>query len=116
MAVNLVDSYQFGEIKINGRVYTSDVIVFPHRIKDDWWRKEGHELCLEDLREVIGAKPDVLVVGTGAYGRLKVLPEVGESFQAQGIELIAQPTEEACHTYNQLSASQKVIAALHLTC
>jgi len=60
--------------------------------------------------------PEVLVIGTGASGLMKVLPEVEQALEPQGIKLIDQPTDEACQTYNRLCQSQKVVAALHLTC
>jgi len=114
--MNTIDSYQFGLIVVNGKRYSSDVIIFPDRVRDDWWRKRGHQLCLEDIAGVMTENPEVLVVGTGASGLVKILPEVKQSLDAQGIKLIAEPTSEACNTYNQLCHSQKVIAALHLTC
>ena len=114
--MNLVDSYQFGLIVVNGKEYTSDVIILPERVRDDWWRKTGHELCLGDIAEVITENPEVLVVGTGASGLMKVLPEVQQAVEARGIKLIAEATDKACHTYNQLCQSQRVVAALHLTC
>lgn len=114
--MNKIDSYQFGLITINDKKYTSDVIIFPDSVNDSWWRKTGHELCLDDIAEVITENPEVLVVGTGASDLMKVLPEVKQVAEAQGIKLIAEATDKACHTYNQLSHSQKVVAALHITC
>ena len=114
--MNIIDSYHFGLIVINGKRYTSDVIIFPDRVKDSWWRKRGHQLCLEDIAEVMSENPEVLVVGTGASGLVRVLPEVKQSLEAQGIKHIAEPTSEACNIYNQLCQSQRVVAALHLTC
>ena len=116
MSVNIIDSYQFGQVVVNGKRYTSDVIIFPDRVRDNWRRKSGHELCLGDIAEVITKSPEVLVVGTGASGLVRVLPEVKESVNAQGIKLIVEATDKACHTYNQFCHSQKVIAALHVTC
>jgi len=116
MYMNLVDSYQFGVIIVSGKEYTSDVIIFPDRVRGNWWRKTGHQLCLDDIAEVITENPQVLVVGTGASGLVKVLPEVRQAAEAQGIKLIAETTDKACHTYNQLCQSQRVVAALHLTC
>ncbi|RLI41160.1 hypothetical protein DRO69_11945, partial [Candidatus Bathyarchaeota archaeon] len=65
----MIDSYDFGVIVIKGKRYTSDVIVLPEKVIDGWWRKEGHSLHMEDLKEVIERepKPEVLVVGTGYY-------------------------------------------------
>ncbi|MFC1989164.1 Mth938-like domain-containing protein [Chloroflexota bacterium] len=114
--MNIIDSYHFGKIVINGKNYSSDVIIFPDRIRDNWHRKTGHKLCLEDIAEVITENTEVLIVGTGASGLMKILPEVEQIAQAQGIKIIAKTTDKACSTYNQLSHSQMVVAALHLTC
>jgi len=114
--VNKVDSYQFGQIVISGRKYSSDVIIFPDRVQDAWHRGKSHQLSLKDIAEITDENPDVLIVGTGAAGLVKVLPEVKQEFEARGIKLIAEPTEDACNTYNRLSPSQKAVAALHLTC
>ncbi len=114
--MNTIDSYQFGLIVINGERYTSDVIIFPDRVKDNWWRKAGHQLHLDDLTEVIAENPEVMIVGIGAEGLLTVTPEVKQSLETQGIKLIAEPTDEACNIYNQLCHSQGVVAALHITC
>ncbi|MFC1862130.1 Mth938-like domain-containing protein [Chloroflexota bacterium] len=114
--MDTIDSYHFGEIVINGKKYSSDVIIFPDRIRDNWFRKTGHQLCLEDITEVITENPEVLIVGTGASGLMKLLPEVEQVALAQGIKIIAESTDKACNTYNQLNRSQRVVAALHLTC
>ena len=113
----MIDSYGFGYITINGKRYTNDVIVFPNRVEDNWWRKEGHRLQIEDIEAVVEEKPEVLVVGTGYYGLLKISAETVEFLKSKGVELIAQKTRDACTTYNRLVESRKkVIAALHLTC
>ena len=116
MAVNIIDSYQFGLVVVSGKKYTSDVIIFPDKVRDNWWRKTGHQLCLKDVAEVMTENPEVLVVGTGASALVKVLPEVERGVETQGIKLIVEATDRACHTYNQLCQSQKVVAALHITC
>jgi len=114
--VNKIDSYQFGQIVISGRKYSSDVIIFPDRVQDAWHRGKSHQLSLKDIAEVIAENPEVLIVGTGTACLVKVLPEVKQEVEARGIKLIAEPTDKACKTYNRLSSSQKAVAALHLTC
>jgi hypothetical protein len=111
-----IDSYRFGSIVVNGQQYNSDVIIFPDRVRDNWERKLGHNLQLEDIAEVWAENPEVLIVGTGAIGVMRVPSEVYQKAKETGIELIVEPTGQACQTYNRLGQSQKVIAALHLTC
>ena len=112
----IIDSYDFGKIKINGKRYNTDLLVFPDKIKTDWWRKEGHSLQIADLKEVLEAKPEVLVVGTGYSGMMNVPPETRKYIESEGIKLIVQKTAEACKTFNHLIKSRTVVAALHLTC
>jgi len=114
--VNIVDSCQFGQVVVSGKKYTSDVVIFPDRVRDNWYRKTGHQLCLKDITEVMTENPEVLVVGTGASGLMKVLLEVERGVKTQGIKLIVETTEKACHTYNHICHSQRAIAALHITC
>lgn len=78
--------------------------------------KKGHEVALEEIIEAMTESPDVLLVGTGASGLMKVLPEVQQEAETRNIQIITQPTAEACDIYNQLSISQRMVAALHLTC
>ena len=112
----MIDSYDFGRITINGKHYTTDLLVFPEKIKADWWRKKGHNLHIADLKEVLEAKPEVLVIGTGYSGMMKVPPETRSYIESEGIELVVQKTAEACKTFNRVAESRTVVAALHLTC
>lgn len=116
-APKMIESYSFGQIVVDGKRYTSDIIIFPNRIKNNWRRKEGHRLNIEDLKEVLQEKPEILVLGTGNYGFVKVSADVKDYLQADGIELVIKSTRDACNTFNSLVKSgKKVVAALHLTC
>ena len=112
----MIESYDFGSIVVDGTKFERDLIIFPDRIDRGWWRKEGHELCVGDVRGIVAAKPEVLVVGTGYSGMMRILPETKKFLASAGIELITAKTEEACKMYNDLSKSKRVVAALHLTC
>ena len=111
-----IESCDFGRIVIDGESYSADVIVTPDGVKADWWRKVGHSLCPEDLKGVLTPAIEVVIIGTGAYGVLKVPQTTRRWLEEQEIKLVALRTEEACDRYNELAGSGKVIAALHLTC
>jgi hypothetical protein len=56
-----------------------------------------------------------LIVGTGMYGQLPVMPEVSQEAEQRKVKLAVVPTEAAC----RLLADQKdkdVYAVLHVTC
>ncbi len=112
-----IDSYQFGNIVIDGVNYSSDVIILGGIVQANWWRKRGHLLSAEDLQPVIAAKPSVLIVGCGASGLMKVSDEVREVLLEEDIQLEAVDTAKAVERFNELSQTDvNIAAALHLTC
>lgn len=112
-----IDSYQFGEIVIDGASYSSDCIILGDSVQSNWWRKQGHSLSAEDLKTVIAAKPSVLVVGCGASGLMEVPDQTQRVLQKHNIRLEALDTHKAVQKFNELSeAGVNVAAALHLTC
>ncbi|MEW6036351.1 MAG: Mth938-like domain-containing protein [Candidatus Micrarchaeota archaeon] len=111
----MIESYSFGKLVIDGMEFRRDLIVFPDRLKADWWRKEGHKLQMADLAEVLAAKPRTLIVGTGHEGTMEVDEEVSEHCKSAGIKLIVCLTEEAVKRYNDM-AGPGVIGLFHLTC
>jgi hypothetical protein len=112
----MIESYKFGEIIINGKRYSSDLIIFKDHIFDNWWRKEGHNLCIEDIKEIINKQPDILIIGTGYFGLMKVSSELIKYLESNNIEVIIKRTKDACDEYNARQQKKNVIAAFHLTC
>jgi len=113
----MIESYDFGQVTVDGKTYTRDIIVYPDRVDTTWWREESHALSRADIWQAIEAQPEILVVGTGKWGRLHVLPETERLLAERGIQLVVEPTARACQSYNQLrQQGRRVIAALHLTC
>ena len=111
-----VDHYSWGKIVIDGNTYTSDVIIYPGRVDASWWRKEGHTLHAEDLKEAIAANPEAVIIGTGALGVMKVPKETITHLESRGIHVHIERTGKAVDLFHALQKERKVIAALHLTC
>ncbi len=128
----MIERYEFGSVWVDGKEYTRDVLIYPGkaagpaRVDATWWRKEGHRLDPQDLKGVVRARPEVVLVGTGYHGCLVVPAETREFLDRLGIELQAVPTREACQQFNQLLGHgesttggkdmRRVVAALHLAC
>lgn len=110
-----LERYSFGRVTVDGLEETRDVIVLPERVVRGWWRQDGHSLVLEDLDDVLDELPERLVVGTGAYGRMRPDPRALEALRVRGIEVEALPTGEAVRRYGELDP-RGTAAALHLTC
>lgn len=113
----IIESYSFGSIVIDRMKYSKDIIIFPDgHIHNPWWRNQGHTLALNDLDELLLAKPEVIVAGTGAMGFMRPATELSDFLAQHDIEFIAQRSSRAVETYNRLSGSRKVSGCFHLTC
>lgn len=112
----MIEAYEFGEIKVCGKKYHNDVIIYPDHVDSKWWRKESHSLDIDDIKEVIKAKPDVIVFGTGQPGMMKIAAQTVKMINDMDIETIIMPTDHACKQYNMIAPQKKVIACMHLTC
>ena len=111
-----IDSYEDGKLVIGGVTHSTDLIILPDRIFPNWWRSEAHSLSVGDLELVFHTKPDLLIVGTGADGRMDVPILTRTAIEKAGIQLVTQPTAAAVETYNRMHDERRLAAALHLTC
>jgi hypothetical protein len=110
-----IADYRFGHVTVEGRELTRDVIVLPDRVVENWWRRNGHELVMEDLEDVLDDLPQRLIVGMGADRRMRPDPGTLQRLRGRGIEVECLPTEEAVARFAELDP-RTTAAALHLTC
>ena len=112
-----IDHYTFGRIGVGSHEYDADIIIFPDHVQERWWRRQGHRLAQEDLETVIAKAPQLLVIGTGYYGRMQVPEETLAILRAEGIEVRVSKTSDAVAEFNRLQRDcARIVAALHLTC
>lgn len=112
-----ITNYTFGKISIDGKTYHSDVIITSNKVQDNWRRKEGHYLAIADLDDVLDANPEVLIIGSGYYGRMQVPEVTRDILNEKGIQVEVVPTSDAVEKFNQLQQEcARIVAALHLTC
>ena len=118
VSVARIERYDFGVMVVDGVTYRRDLIVGDKVLKKEWWRREGHKLYLEDIKEYLDEyEPEVLVVGTGYYGYMEVQRDLLNYAEKKGIKVIAKPTSEAVEVFNELAGKGvRVIGAFHLTC
>lgn len=112
-----INDYQFGEIIANGKKYQeADIIIFPDRAS--LWRcADHHHPILADFQNVLAAKPDILIIGTGFWGVMRIAEKIQEILEKKIPKLIIGDTRKMSRLYNKLATKNKnIIACLHLTC
>jgi dienelactone hydrolase len=114
---NRIDAYSFGRMRVSGDDFRDDLIVFPDKVEPYWKRRDAHRLSVGDLETVIDYSPDLLVVGTGTAGRLRLEPATREILRRKGIDCIDEPTDLAWQIFNdEIEQDHRVVGAFHLTC
>jgi hypothetical protein len=111
---------RFGSIDVEGREYEHDIVIEGGRARKR--KKKPSKSYRDDFGHTpLSADEDLplggarLIIGTGAYGSLPIMPQVLEEARRRGVDLTAVPTEEACRLIEGLDRSE-VNAVLHVTC
>ena len=115
----MINDYSFGKIIINDKKYNKDIEVRWNGKALDWWRDNGHVFALVDLKRALEQKPEVVILGTGAYGAAQVSEDVKKELEARRIKLIIEKTGEAVKIFNKAVKQKKekrIIGLFHLTC
>ncbi|MGB5420735.1 MAG: MTH938/NDUFAF3 family protein [Desulfobacterales bacterium] len=114
----MIESYVSGRsMRVAGKTYSTDLKIIGDTVKDNWWRREGHRLLLDDIVDILESRPDILVVGTGYAGNLDVPASLRKNLAERGVRLITEHTAEAVELFNRHRAQKESVAgAFHLTC
>lgn len=114
---SMIESYSFGSITISGKQYSSDLKIINGQVYPDWRRKSGHTVDIDEVADIIKAKPDYLVIGSGSLGRMKLSDRLRKHLSDCGIQVIVEPSADAVLTFNRLYGDGRSVAGgFHLTC
>jgi len=113
------DKFSFGSLRIDGSMYEHDVVIDRGEIRKR--RKKLSKKFRDDfghtplsIEEEIPWHCRRLVIGTGSYGRLPVMPDVQRQAQRHKVKLLILPTIKAIEVLEQDSKDTNAI--LHVTC
>jgi hypothetical protein len=114
----------FGWIEVAGERWEKDVLITadgrvrkrPKKLSKPY--STGHTpLGPEEVERAMKEEPAVLVVGTGQWGALPILPAARRAAEERGVALETVTTPEAIKRYRKLVEKGRRIAAIfHLTC
>jgi hypothetical protein len=104
-------------LRVDSKRYCKDLKILGGEVNGHWWRKEGHRVDVEDLRDLLSGEPDIIVIGTGYAGLMEVSERLRRVLTDRNIELIEEVTPEAVKVFNKIqSRARKIAGAFHLTC
>lgn len=120
----MFEEYRFGMVKFGNEKYQHDIVVYVNgkiekRDKNPSRRKYGtsHVLCAEEIQDLLDEEPEVLVVGSGQSGILRVGEDARKLLSVKNVELVDLPTQKAIVKFNNLKdMGRKVAAVIHVTC
>jgi len=108
----IINKTSFKSITIDSKTYDHDVWVFADgSIKE---RNRNHEFTIEEFQIITRDNPEILIIGTGQYGVVKIREEVFKAAKKRGIELVIDKTPVAIEKFNQ--EKRKKAASIHTTC
>ena len=112
----MIDDHKFGSFVINGNEFLGDIKILNSRVRY-WDDRVKHTVSLKDIKELIEISPEVIIVGTGNSGYLKLDSDVKDLILYRRIRLIASKNDEAVKQFNlALEQNKKVAALFHATC
>lgn len=112
-----IEHFSFGSMIVDGVTYTNDIKIIQGKVIPNWWRKSGHQVNIDDIQDIMDAKPNILVLGKGKPGMMKSTPSLCEFLKKNDMDLIEEKTSKAIKTFNRLFKQGKnVCAGFHLTC
>jgi len=115
MGTIALEATSFGSITISGKNYDHDVYVFWDGTVE---RRVGdHTVPARQMEYIIRSKPEIVIIGTGQFGIVRVPSESEKLAKEQDIEVVKARTPQAIRIFNEaMKKGKRVSAIIHVTC
>ncbi|KXB03218.1 hypothetical protein AKJ47_02670 [candidate division MSBL1 archaeon SCGC-AAA261G05] len=122
-----IEETGFGWITIDGKKYDHDLVIYPNAIEErkKWITKEKHgtshmftrKEMEEYLKNVEPEEIEVVVIGTGQYGKLGLLDEAKKLLEENEIEAVELKTPKAVERFEEGEEPRsRKLGIFHVTC
>mgnify|MGYP001818685236 FL=1 len=113
----MISDFSFGRIVANGQTCSNDIKIVEGTLISDWWRKSGHTVEIEDLKDALDTELEIMVIGKGQPGYMKVTDSLRDLLAEKNVTLIEEPTPKAIETFNRLyKEGRRVAGGFHVGC
>ena len=109
-AVNLIRSYSVHEVRVGDHILHRSCIVTPDAVIPDWRPATVDDLVPDDFAQLFAAKPELVLLGTGASHRFAPAPIRGAFMQAR-VAIETMDLGAACRTFNVLVQEERRVCA-----
>jgi len=109
-----INSFRFGSLTIDRKKYKNDMVV--HWDGEISPRESSHSFSKAELIDLLLKGPEIIIIGTGTAGLVKIEKDAEKFARMKNIELIIKKTPEAIEEFNKISKEKKVIGVMHITC
>ena len=116
-----IEDTKFGSITIDGKTYEHDVII---RLSGQVVKRRNklsketygtsHILSKEEAKSIYEQGCDLVIIGAGQEGNVRLSPEASDYFEKKGCAVTVQPTPDAIQFFNE--SRIKKIGLMHVTC
>jgi hypothetical protein len=90
-------------------------LIVNNEILERDWGSGSHRISNGEAEELLIGSPDIIIIGTGQAGVLRVDNNIIEKL-SRNAELFVLKTPEAAKKFNELAKDKKVNALIHTTC
>ena len=117
-----ISKIKWGKIEIAEKKY-HDILVYGDTVEERDYPKlkeyfdTSHEIGKWEVEKLFSNDPEVIIIGTGWFGIVKIPDGMKEEAEKKGIKLKILKSNKAVSEYNKLIDSNKAVNALiHSTC
>jgi hypothetical protein len=111
----------FGWAKYNEKIYEYDIIILVDgtvrsRNEEELRRKFGtmHAIGIEEIQILMSGNPEVIIIGTGQSGELKIMQAAKDYIIKNRINVVEGISPKACKYFDNTTG--KKAALIHVTC
>lgn len=107
----VIQSVSATAIRVSGETYTRTIALTPEQLIPHWDAKAVADLSIDDFEMLLGANPELIIVGTGTTN-VFAPRELVFAFARRGVGLEVMDTAAAARTFNVLAGEGRRIAAI----
>jgi hypothetical protein len=115
-----IEEYSFGNIRINGRVYSKDLWLINGKIekRDKSIAKDkfgtSHKICTKELKQIVTKKTKKFIIGSGETGLVALTEKALKFLEDRKIKLEVYKTSDP--VLKKIELEEEYSGIIHLTC